>query len=832
MKKFLGVLLIALMLCSVLFVTISCKEPEKEVPTYTVKFDSQGGTAVADAYVKEGDKVAKPADPTKAEYIFSGWYKEAGCTNAYDFSSAVTQDLTLYAKWAEPVKYTVTFDSQGGSIVAPVQVIDGKTVDKPKDPTRTGFYFMGWFKEAACTNEYAFTTPVTQAITLYAKWIDASTVSLVTFDYNYTGAPDPVVVMVTKGEAVAKPTDPSRTGYYFEGWFKDAAHTEAYDFTTVVNEDIRLYAFLATQAEHEHCDPILPKGVGGLNKAGTVDLSPLHNWSYDPKGMEGLPDFVTDGSKTNVTEELKAAIELAQNTPNYFSEKPTNIIFLFSDGWGVTEVTMSREYKGELILDSLPYASESMTDAYLQYSFDKDVTKDYSTKDTTDSCAGGTQVLAGYKTRYGYISLDVDGTEIMNLVEAAHENGWKTAVVTNDNIVDATPADAMIHDTNRYHSAVLYYKALMYALIDQNLDLLMGWDWGMDDFFNSDSWADKFLDAEKDGIGDAIKRQKIKSFSGSTTKDCIEYFKSLSTADKMKMAGFSIFYHLWENETGNTNSWMRWATTGGGELSQYVTWLGDGGSTSGLGKAIAAIEAKYGKDPADSKVRKVNRYTNFKDLMKQTTDPTFEYPVLGSWLKDGNDYESSSPNRGYLLHGTIGKNYPNWSEMVAYTIYQMDKEADAASTGFFCLVENTCTDGWGHSGNYDTKTIGMLNEVQCFDEGVAIAVKYVLEHPDTLLVISADHETGGFILRSGWENDFEMIKSTTTGHSSQNVPLYAFGAGAENFSPSSILANYGDNPKAHVSPDGKVHEGWITGQLMGQLMGIANFGQPEDYIGQ
>ena len=69
-----------------------------------------------------------------------------------------------------------------------------------------------------------------------------------------------------------------------------------------------------------------------------------------------------------------------------------------------------------------------------------------------------------------------------------------------------------------------------------------------------------------------------------------------------------------------------------------------------------------------------------------------------------------------------------------------------------------------------------------------------------------------------------MISSTTTGHSSQNVPLYAFGAGAQNFSAEAILAKYGSQANAGVEQDGKIHEGWITGALMGELITGSAFG--------
>ena len=572
------------------------------------------------------------------------------------------------------------------------------------------------------------------------------------------------------------------------------------------------------QTKAEHCDPILP--------TGTKQVIPT-NWSVDSRGVKDLPAIIYNfaGAVTNVTNVTPELVAAVKNTPqSFFDEKPTNIIFLFSDGWGVTEVNMSREYKGELIMDSLPYATESKTNSYPKYAFDGSNDANTTKTTVTDSCAGGTQVLAGYKTRYGYIGLDIDANPVTDLIEAAHSKGWKTAVVTNDNIVDATPAAAMIHDTNRYHSDVLYYKALKYALEEQGLDLLMGWDWGMGTYFSSDPWADRLLDAEEEGIKDAVKREKITAYSGS---DPIAYFKSLPSAmEKAKMAGFSIYYHLWEAQDENRlNSFMRWTTTGTAELAQYEAWLTN---PAGLASVIAELDSSF-SDPSAS----VNRFLNFKDTLNNE-DTNFDKPVLGSWTTDGNDYEQKKPNRGYLLNGTIAKNYPSWPEMVAYTIYQMDKEADAAGTGFFCIIENTCTDGWGHSEDpYKNKVKAMMNEVQCLDEGIAIAVKYVLEHPDTLLVISADHETGGYVTREGWEDDISQIKSTTTGHSGQNVPLYAFGAGAQNFSAEAIAEKFSAwGTKAGISEGGKIHEGWITGALMGELITGEAFGMPTDYRGQ
>ena len=147
--------------------------------TYTVTFNANGhGTAPAAQTVEEGQTATKPTDPTAAGWIFGGWFKEAACTTAYNFSTPVTANITLYAKWTEnttpgpgTTTYTVTFNANGhGSAPAPQSVEEGKTASKPADPTASGWKFGGWYTEAACANAYNFSTPVTADITLYAKW--------------------------------------------------------------------------------------------------------------------------------------------------------------------------------------------------------------------------------------------------------------------------------------------------------------------------------------------------------------------------------------------------------------------------------------------------------------------------------------------------------------------------------------------------------------------------------------------------------------------------------------------------------------------------------------
>lgn len=155
------------------FAATSCgDDDESGLQQFTVTFDSQGGSSVASQKVDEGAKVQQPVAPTKENFAFMGWYKEAACTHLWDFNrDVVTNDITLYAGW-KTADYTVTFETNGGSVVEPQGVVDGGLLNKPASPTKEGFAFGGWYTDAELTHPYDFDTPVTGDFTLYAKWTE------------------------------------------------------------------------------------------------------------------------------------------------------------------------------------------------------------------------------------------------------------------------------------------------------------------------------------------------------------------------------------------------------------------------------------------------------------------------------------------------------------------------------------------------------------------------------------------------------------------------------------------------------------------------------------
>lgn len=144
-------------------------------PQYTVTFNSNGGSTVNSSLVYEGTNlldVLSEITTTRSGFTFDHWYKNAGLTFPVTESDVVTADITLYAGWIESVvNYTVTFNINGGSYIAPLIVQSGSTVTQPTDPQKVGYIFDGWYEDIIFLNAYDFEDTVEGNITLYAKWI-------------------------------------------------------------------------------------------------------------------------------------------------------------------------------------------------------------------------------------------------------------------------------------------------------------------------------------------------------------------------------------------------------------------------------------------------------------------------------------------------------------------------------------------------------------------------------------------------------------------------------------------------------------------------------------
>lgn len=246
---------------------------DHEEKIFTITFDSTGGTSVDSQEVKDGECIVEPDNPLKEGYNFLGWYYDGIIWN---FLTGVDNDMTLTARWEkERDKYSVTFNSDGGTFVDTQSVTDGERVIEPPIPIKDGFIFLGWYHDSILWN--FGTDIVTSNIILTAKW-KAETYT-VTFD---TDGGTPVTnQIVNKGDFITKPTNPIKDELIFDGWYQGDV---PFDFTKPINENITLIAKWrdATTAIVLCRGPFIDKtgnnkAMGGPDSASISVLGPYIN---------------------------------------------------------------------------------------------------------------------------------------------------------------------------------------------------------------------------------------------------------------------------------------------------------------------------------------------------------------------------------------------------------------------------------------------------------------------------------------------------------------------------------------------------------------------------
>jgi len=211
-----------------LFIT-ACTQPK----TYTITFDSNGGSEVEAIEIQKG-KTISLSDSIRENYTFDGWYT----SDDVEFTSTTTvvEDITLYAKWTA-VEYTITFISNGGSSVSPVTKEYGVSISSVANPTKERYTFDGWFTDRDLTNSYTLTTMPSEDITLYARW----TITFYTITFNTNGGSNINPQSYEYGDEI-EVENPTKDGYTFAGWYSNSPLTSPYTFTTMPARHLVVYA--------------------------------------------------------------------------------------------------------------------------------------------------------------------------------------------------------------------------------------------------------------------------------------------------------------------------------------------------------------------------------------------------------------------------------------------------------------------------------------------------------------------------------------------------------------------------------------------------------------
>ena len=151
---------------------------------HTITFETNGGAAIDAVKVKTGRTITRPTtiNPSNPDLYLAGWYTDPELTNLFDFSTTITSDYTLYAKWQISVMQIVKFDVNGGTPVDDQRLpleefVVRHTISKANNT------LVGWYLDANFTTPYDFqNTPVSSDLTLYARWEVSNSLSDFSFD--------------------------------------------------------------------------------------------------------------------------------------------------------------------------------------------------------------------------------------------------------------------------------------------------------------------------------------------------------------------------------------------------------------------------------------------------------------------------------------------------------------------------------------------------------------------------------------------------------------------------------------------------------------------------
>ena len=289
---------------------------------YTVYFNSNGGTSVEKQIITDGNKAYKPKNPKKTGYDFVEWQLDG---NKYDFTNAVKKSITLKAKWSKiKNKYTVTFDSDGGSAFSKQIVEEDSFASKPINPEKEGYKFVEWQLSGI---KYDFSQKVKKNITLKAKW---NKKNKYTVTFKSEGEATLSEQIVEEGDKVTKPADPLRDGYKFVEWQLNGAK---YDFTKEVITNITLVAKWSKQYSTGESVEISGEGFNVIRDNG---------------------DSVTLLAKYNVSSSLKQSksiIGVALCSEKGWGQSGVNIDLNLYSGTGISRVKGYESYLKTLTLD-------------------------------------------------------------------------------------------------------------------------------------------------------------------------------------------------------------------------------------------------------------------------------------------------------------------------------------------------------------------------------------------------------------------------------------------------------------------------------------------------
>ena len=285
---------------------------------YTITFDTNGGSEIAPITQDYGTEITAPDNPTRKGYTFKGWNKEIPETMP-------AENITVKAQW-EINQYTITFDTNGGSEIAPITQDYGTEITAPDNPTRKGYTFKGWDKEIPKTMP-------AENITVKAQWeINQYTI---TFDTN--GGSEIAPITQDYGTEITAPDNPTRKGYTFKGWDKEIPKTmPAENMTVKAQWEINQYTIAFDTNGGSEIAPITQDYGTEITAPDNPTRKGYTFKGWDKEIPETMPaENITITARWRDTEKPTGEIIIGTNKWNEFLNELTFGIF-FNDTQEVT----------------------------------------------------------------------------------------------------------------------------------------------------------------------------------------------------------------------------------------------------------------------------------------------------------------------------------------------------------------------------------------------------------------------------------------------------------------------------------------------------------------
>ncbi|MCL2351083.1 MAG: InlB B-repeat-containing protein [Firmicutes bacterium] len=296
---------------------------DAQATSHSVTFISDGaqyaGVAAVDGASLGADM---PTAPSKTGYAFGGWFTgQIGTGTEFTSDTAVTGDLTVYAKWTLNT-HNIIFISDGAQY-AQVTADWGRPLgDKmPRQPSKAGYTFSGWFTgQSGAGTQFTNGTPVTGDITLYARWSKIYNVTFVSDGFQYASA----VVIDGASLDAAIPAVPEKAGYTFNGCFTGQNGTgTAFTSATPVTADITVYAYWMSDVTETHNVTFMSDGaqyssvtvIDGASLGASMPAAPTKTgYSFGGwfTGQYGLGTAFTDS--TPVTGDITVYAKFSPTT--------------------------------------------------------------------------------------------------------------------------------------------------------------------------------------------------------------------------------------------------------------------------------------------------------------------------------------------------------------------------------------------------------------------------------------------------------------------------------------------------------------------------------------